>query len=398
MGVYDSLDKYTQTALLQTALNAARNDVDKREGAIMYDALAPLAFLAGKLVEVFKGIAEDADIQTAQGDALDWAASQFGIYRNEAVAAIREAQAVPEEIIFEVGETFKTEAGLGLIWKCTEVLSEGKVVLQCQAPGAEGGADYGELTPTENKDGLQSLVFSGTRNAGTDAETDEAFRIRFWRELQRESYGGNFADYQNWIFTQFAQQPNGATIKGMAFFPAWQGGGTVKIIPYTETEQSALDTPSAEVMETLKAYLDPEPHEGKGEGVAPIGHAVTIEAPTFEAWNIQAVVRTRAGEEITEEAAAAAAAEVKAAIEAEMLESVTLAGSAYPTTAAYTFEFTRAMFINAIMGDNISPRFLDVESVEVNGDPFTAAEYVQTATSHIMPKFESLTLTRSGTA
>ncbi|MBO5753058.1 MAG: hypothetical protein J6S69_05100 [Proteobacteria bacterium] len=83
MGVYDRLDKYTQTALLQTALNVARDDVDKREGSILYDALAPLAFLAGKLIEVFKGIAEDSDIQTAQGDALDWTASHFGIYRTE---------------------------------------------------------------------------------------------------------------------------------------------------------------------------------------------------------------------------------------------------------------------------------------------------------------------------
>lgn len=394
MGVYDSLDKYTQTALLQTALNAARNDVDKREGAIMYDALAPLAFLAGKLVEVFKGIAEDADIQTAQGEALDWAASQFGIYRNEAVAAIREAQAVPEEIVFEVGETFKTDAGLGLIWKCTEVLSEGKVVLQCQAPGAEGGADYGELTPTENKDGLQSLVFSGTRNAGTDAETDEAFRIRFWRELQRESYGGNFADYQNWIFTQFAQQPNGATIKGMAFFPTWNGGGTIKIIPYIETEQDALDTPTAETLEALKVYLDPEP-EGAGAGVVPVGHSITIEAPTFDALYIEADVKTWPNQtEIKEEDQEAAETEVKALIEARMLASVTQQGDNFPTGEDYTFILTRSMMINAIMGDNINPRFAEVTEITVNGTEFTTLTASQTATTHIMPRFAMLTLTR----
>lgn len=399
MGVYDSLDKYTQTALLQTALNAARNDVDKREGSIMYDALAPLAFLAGKLVEVFKGVAENADIQTAQGDALDWAASQFGIYRNDAVTAVREAQATPAEITFNVGDTFTTNAGLGLKWKCSEVLEAGKIVLQCETPGADGGADYGELTPEENKDGLQSLVFGSTRNAGKDAETDQAFRIRFWRELQRESYGGNFADYQKWLFTEFSEQPNGAEIKGAAIFPAWNGGGTVKIIPYISTEQSVIDTPTPETLDALKEYLDPEPLEGKGAGVAPIGHKVTIEAPTFEQWSIEAVVRTRAGvTEISEEDAAAAAAEVKAAIEAEMLESVTKAESQFPTEAAYTFEFTRGMFVNAIMGDNLNPRFLDVETVKVNGEIFTGAIYTQTAAEHTMPKFEVLTLRRSETA
>ena len=271
--------------------------------------------------------------------------------------------------------------------------------MQCETPGADGGADYGELTPEENKDGLQSLVFVSTRNAGKDAETDQAFRVRFWRELQRESYGGNFADYQKWLFTEFSEQPNGAEIKGAAIFPAWDGGGTVKIVPYISTEQSVIDAPTPETLEALKEYLDPEPLEGKGAGVAPIGHKVTIEAPTFEQWSIEAVVRTRAGvTEISEEDAAAAAEEVKAAMEAEMLESVTQAGSAYPTQAAYTFEFTRAMFINAIMGDNLNPRFLDVETVKVNGEIFTGAIYTQTAAEHTMPKFESLTLRRSETA
>ena len=80
-----------------------------------------------------------------------------------------------------------------------------------------------------------------------------------------------------------------------------------------------------------------------------------------------------------------------------MLESVTKAESPYPTTAAYTFEFTRGMFVNAIMGDNISPRFADVVSVSVNGEEFTGAEFIQTADEHIMPKFESLTITRATT-
>lgn len=396
MGFYDSLDKYTQTALLHTALNAARDDVDKREGSILYDALAPLAFLAGKLIEVFKGIAENADIQTAQGDALDWVASQFGIYRTEAKKAIREAQATPNDVSFAVGDTFKTDEGLRLIWECTEVLNDGKIVIQCQTAGAAGGADYGKLTPNQSNDGLQSLVFSSTRNTGADAETDAEFRIRFWREIQRESYGGNFADYQKWIFTLFAQEPNGAALKGAAIFPAWDGGGTIKIVPYIESEDGGLDAPTAETLAALKNYLDPEPLDGKGAGVAPIGHAVTIEAPTFEDWTIEAVVRTRAGvTEITDEEREAAAAEVKAAIEAEMLESVTKAESPFPTTAAYTWEFTRGMFVNAIMGDNISPRFADVVSVRVNGEDFTGATYEQTAEGHIMPRFESLTITRA---
>jgi uncharacterized phage protein gp47/JayE len=396
MGVYDGLDRYTQTALLQTALNAARDDVDKREGAIMYDALAPLAFLAAKLIEVMKGVAEGADIQTAQGDELDWAASQFGVYRIEATAAVREAQADPQDAEIAVGTAFKTEAGLGLEWECTEILDNGKIVVQCRTPGRDGGADYGQLAPIEGIDGLRSLTFTDTRSPGTDAETDADLRIRFWRELQRESYGGNFADYKKWVFTKFLEEANGAAIRGMGFFPAWQGGGTVKIVPYVQTDAHALDTPTPETLDALKDFLDPEPVTGMGAGLAPVGHSVTIEAPEFLDWAIVATVRTRAGvEEISDEDRLAAEADIKAAMDAEMLASVTKTGDSFPTVAAYTFEFTRAMMINAIMGDAINQRFLDVTTVTVNGVLFYNASYPQTATAHVIPRFGSLSLRRA---
>lgn len=395
MGVYDSLDKYTQAVLLQTALNEARDDVDKREGSILYDAVAPLAFLVAKVLEVFKGIAENADIQTAQGESLDWAASQYGVYRLEATAAIREAQATPETAEIEVGDTFRTDGGLGLVWECTEVLDGGKIVLRCQTAGADGGADYGQLTPQGNSAGLQSLTFTETRSAGRDAETDAAFRLRFWKELQRESYGGNFADYQKWLFVLFAQEPNGAALKGVSLFAAWNGGGTVKIIPYIETAEHALDAPTPETLAALKAWIDPAPTDAMGYGMAPIGHAVTIEAPTFEEWDITADVQTRAGQTtIREEDRAEAEADVKAAIDGEMLASVTQADSSYPTAEQYTFECTAAMLINAIMGDTRNPRFLDASNIRVNGEPFTYASRPQTARAHIMPRFHSLTLTR----
>lgn len=395
MGVYDGLDRYTQGVLLQTALNEARDDVDKREGSIMYDAVAPLAFLVAKVLEVFRGIAENADIQTAQGEHLDWAASQYGVYRIEAAAAVREAQATPETVQIAVGDRFRTDGGLGLVWECSEVLEGGKIVLQSRTAGADGGADYGQLTPEGNVEGLQSLVFTETRSAGRDAETDAAFRIRFWKELQRESYGGNFADYQKWLFTLFAQEPNGAALRGVSFFAAWDGGGTVKVVPYIGTADGALEAPTPETMDALKEWLDPAEHEGEGAGMAPIGHAVTVEAPTFEEWDIAADVQTRAGqEEISEEDREGAEADVRAAIEAEMLASVTQADSGYPTAAQYTFECTAAMLINAIMGDARNPRFLDATNIRVNGEPFAYASRRQTAHEHVMPRFHSLTLTR----
>lgn len=395
MGLYDELDKFTGTALLQTALNAARDDVDKREGSIIYDALAPLAFLAAKLFGVLKSIAQNSDIQTAAGDFLDWTASQFGIYRNAATNALREAQALPVGVDIETGALFQTKDGLNLTWRVTDKLENGVIVLQCETAGAAGGADYGALTPTENVTGLQSVNFTNTRSAGADAESNQNFRIRFWRELQRQSYGGNFADYQAWIFSEFATQPNGALIKAASIFPAWRGGGTIKIVPFVDGDGEALAAPSTGTLEALKAYLDPEPDDGKGAGVAPVGHQVTIEAPEFLDWEITAKVTPKTGEtEITEAQQDAAAADLKAAIEAEQLNSLTQSASPFPTAAAYTFEFTRAMVINAIMGDTLNPRFNDADEIMVNGEAFAAAIYQQTGENHVLPRFKSLVLSK----
>lgn len=395
MGIYDDLEKYTASALLQTALNAARSDVDKREGSILFDTLSPLCFLASKLISVMKNVAENSDIQTANGDFLDWAASQFGIYRTEATASIREAKATPN-VSIPVSSRFSTQGGLNLTWICTEVLKDGHVVLKCETPGAIGGADYGFLTPEENIEGLKVLEFSETRNPGADAERDQSFRIRFWRELQRESFGGNFADYQRWIFSKFATAQNGATLKAISFFPAWNGGGTIKIIPFVEDATGALTMPSSSIMEALKEYLDPEPEDGKGAGIAPIGHRVTIESPNFLDWDISAKVMLKAGEnEISEEARAAAENELRAAISATQINSLTTADSNFPTPSQYSFDFTRSMVINAIMGDAINPRFRDVIELKINGIDFSAVFYVQTAEEHILPRFKSLALAAS---
>lgn len=82
----------------------------------------------------------------------------------------------------------------------------------------------------------------------------------------------------------------------MSIFPAWDGGGTIKIDPYIEAEGEALAMPNAATIEALKDFLDPEPAEGKGAGVAPIGHSVTVEEPVFDVWTIAAQVRLKPGQ------------------------------------------------------------------------------------------------------
>lgn len=397
MGLYDSLSKYTSTALLRTALDAARNDVDKREGAILYDAIAPLCFVVAQLMQQLKGILHNTEIQTAQGEYLDRVASQYAITRLPATASIRLAQADPIDYTIAVGTVFKTTSGLGLLWEVTADNGGGIYTLTCQTAGEDGGRDYGTVVPANPLDGLNGLEFSETLNEGLDVESDDDFRLRIWQVIQRKSYGGNFADYQTWVFTEFASSPNGAAITGMSFFPAWNGGGTVKIVPFVadSTSGEQYTAPNAIVLGALKEYLDPEPNDGLGAGVAPVGHAVTVEAPTLEAWHITAEVVMRSGQTLTEALIEAVTADVRELIDSARRDALTHADSDFPTAGAYTFILTDSLVNRAIQG--ITSRFADVNDIRVNGELLSEhpVSWVQTATNHRMARLASLTLTEA---
>ena len=396
MGVYDFLDKYTSSALLQTALKAARNDVDKREGSIIYDALAPLAFVAANLFAELKGVACNTDFQTATGDFLDLAAAQYPVYRSQAVAAVRTAQAVPADAPITLGATFETKDGLNLTWTCTGAPDvDGVLTLTCDTPGAAGGSDYGELTPVEAVEGLEILNFKDTQTAGKDAESDEDFRVRIWREIQRETYGGNFADYIRWCFDKFEEAPNGGALTGISFFPAWNGGGTIKIVPYIadlETGENFI-APAQELLDALKAYLDPDQLDGRGAGVAPVGHSVTVEAPTIEDWTITATVTLRARQtSISDATRKAAEDELRETLDTARGAALTKATSDFPPLDGLKFNVSTSLIANAIQGEAINPRFADVTNIMVDGATFGGVNWSQLASEHKLARMAALIL------
>ena len=396
MGLYDALSKYTSTALLRTALDSARNDVDKREGAILYDALAPLSFVVAQLVQQLKAVLQNTEIQTAQGAFLDRVASQYAITRRAATASVRLAQADPSDFVIALGTMFKTVGGLGLLWQVTADNGGGVYTLTCQTAGADGGRDYGTLSPVTPLDGLNGLGFTDTLNEGLDVESDDDFRLRIWQVIQRKSYGGNFADYMTWVFTDFATSANGAAITGISFFPAWDAGGTVKIVPFVaDSSGEQFTAPAQLVLNNLKDYLDPEPNDGLGAGVAPVGHAVTVEPPQIEDWNITATVTMRAGQTMTDDLAAEVESDVRELLDGARGDALTLPDGDFPTTAHYVFSITDSLVNRAIQG--VTSRFVDVDDIRVNGVLLSThpVSWPQTATSHRMARLASLTLTEA---
>ena len=387
MGLYDYLATYTAPSILQSALNQITANVDKREGAVIYDTLAPLAVIAARIIGIMQTALENTDLQTASGSWLDLIASQppACIYRNTAQAAQKSAQAKPIAVDIALGARFTTQNGMGNAWIITEKLSAGRYVLTCETAGAEPGGDYGELTPDDSIDGLESLSFEDVApvNRGKDEEDDEEFRLRIWQNLKRNRYGGNFNDYMSWIFSDFANNANGGTLDGVQFFPAsrYIGGGHIRIYPTAPDKDGNKYMPaSAELCDRLKMFLDPPAGNlnGVGAGVAPVGHCVDVVQPDTDGWNLDISVILRTGRsEITDADREAATKNLYAYFEEIRGELVSELGESFPNAGDSGTGYETTVYIDRIKSAATGGGaiFQSAQAVLRNGEGATDTTY-----------------------
>ena len=82
-------EEMTYENILQQMLSRVTSDVDKREGSVIYDALAPAAYF---LADQYFQLEHFLDLvlpDTAVGEYLDRVVSGYGVTRKAASAAIR---------------------------------------------------------------------------------------------------------------------------------------------------------------------------------------------------------------------------------------------------------------------------------------------------------------------
>lgn len=393
--IYDYLDKWTATAITQNVLKTVRSDVDKREGSVIYDAVAPLSFMIAAVLQMLKTVLANTDLQTATGDWLDMLGADKGVYRKQATVSRRIAAVSPLGILLNIGARFETKAGLGLFWTVTGTTeNEGEYIVECETAGSAGGSDYGELSPVVPVDGLSSFAFVSTMIYGADEESDLDFRLRIWQSLTSDAYGGNYADYKNWVFNAFAESANGSEIDGMMIYPAFDGGGTVKIFPTAAEYDSSGNAmhylpASAAACDALKAYLDPIDASGLGAGVVPVGHRVTVEALGESVLYLTVNVELKSGQTVTDDLRRAVYEDLQTYIESVRRASLTLSGDSFPREG-YAVSITLDGLVNAIqgLGAGLVMRFEQVVSIYINGIEITSTnklEWTQSADDSSLP-------------
>lgn len=256
---------------------------DKRQGSVIYDALAPAAAeLAQNYIqlEIWK---EQTYLLTAIGINLDNRGGDFSVTRFPATYARRIARMYDQNdqlTNISLGSRFATpsETG-GIAYVTVNRLDLGLFVLECEVAGTIGNEYFGDILPLFILNNLGRAEIIDTQIPARDIESDDDYRERILARMNQAAFGGNIADYK-----RFTKEIDG--VGNVKVFPVWNGGGTVLL----SAIDASYDPISQQFMDIIKQEIDPTEDTGLGVGIAPIGHTVTITTPEKLAINVSATV------------------------------------------------------------------------------------------------------------
>lgn len=251
----------TYEAILEDMLSRVSDDLDKREGSIVYDALAPAAFHLAQIYFGLDFLVDLASGDTAVGEYLDRIVADYGLTRKAATYAKR-------KIITSGPVDVGTRWGINdTVYSVTELITPNNYQVTCEQLGSIGNHYSGTLHNIDNVSGI-SAVLSDILIPGIDEENDETLRERFKQYLANPAQNSNLAQYKQW-----AMEFSG--IGRAKIFPLWAGGNTIKIA-ITNSDYQPADTV---LVNAFQNYIDPGA-TGLGNGTAPIGSKVTVVSGT----------------------------------------------------------------------------------------------------------------------
>lgn len=313
----DNLEQYTYKYLMSQALSFVDDSLDKREGSIIYDALAPACYvLAGYYMQLYQ-VVKNSFAVTATGEWLDQRVKESGITRREATAAVKRADFTDDAgqaAVVRIGTRWSTVSSTNPItYRVTAQYEQngapvvGAYELTCETLGTIGQEYTGPIIPVDFVKGVAAATMSTTLIPGRDAETDDELRERYFDQMSAKAFGGNISDYRN-------KTREIIGVGDLQIYPVWNGGGTVKL----SIVDTAFRAASNEFVQEVQKLIDPvnaSGVQGDGLGIAPIDHKVTVVAPEEVPVNITASIVLQVPYEVGQVQPA-----VEQAIEAYMVE------------------------------------------------------------------------------
>lgn len=308
--------------IMERCLKSGRvsTDVDKREGSVVFNGVAPAADEIALIYTLLDSVYENGFADTAEREYLIERCKERGIVPYPATYAVLKADFNME---IPLGNRFNLDdlnyvviEFIGTTTNPSESEEEPdeqiwSYQLQCETAGIEGNAHFGELSAIDFVDTNMVGSITELLIPAEDEEDTEDLRARYMDSFNETPFGGNKADYKQKV-------KEIAGVGGVKVTPVWNNdmdpaafiptsavkawyteiiptlsdeikkwliviyeaaankwlttGGTVKITIINSDYNKASDI----LINTVQNIIDPEESAGNGAGVAPIGHIVTV--------------------------------------------------------------------------------------------------------------------------
>ena len=268
---------------LNLMLDNVPDDIDQREGSVIYDALAPAAMVMAQQSLARANIIKQTYIKTAQGQFLDYRAAEHGTTRyaatqTEVKAKFLDSDGNPINNV-QIGDQFASIGETPIFYTVQKINDDLTGELTADDPGTVANSYIGQVLPVTSNDSLSWAEITEIVAPARDEETDDHLRDRLLRADDWIAYGGNITDY-------LAMLSKINEVGAGQVYPVWNGAGTVKLVIVDNNLMPA----SADLVKKVKNIIDPTDNESQGYGLAPIDHQVTVVAPTPLTVNIAATV------------------------------------------------------------------------------------------------------------
>lgn len=299
----------TYNEILERMLARVSDKFDKREGAVIFDTHSPTAIELELLYVELNTILAEAYGDSASREYLVKRCKERGITPYEATYAVLKGEFTPTNIDV-TGQRFNIGSTNFVV---LEKIADGEYQVQCETAGIVGNQQLGTMIPIEYIEGLETAELTEILIPGEDEEDTEDLRTRYFDSFNENAFGGNVQDYlektnaipgvgstkvtsvwngdvrpaemipsesvKSWyesIKTTLSGEPaewldaifKAATDKKLTT------GGTVLLTILNSDFNIASDT----LIKTVQQTIDPDEYAGEGQGVAPIGHIVSVKS------------------------------------------------------------------------------------------------------------------------
>lgn len=278
-------ENMTYEYLLDRALSYVSKDFDKRQGSVIYDALAPFCAELAQVYIALDIFLNETFADTASRKYLIKRAAEKGLSPDKATYAV---------VIADMTGNFTLEKGIR--FNCDDLNyyytgireTTGEYCLRCETAGTAGNLTYGTLIPIDNVKGLESAEICGIAVSARDEETTEDFRKRYFDSFENQAFGGNRKDYIEKMKALNKDEKiyNNGGIGGVKLYRTPRGGGTVDVF-FTN---SSNEKPSDVLVGLVQTAVDPTVNKSDGMGFAPIGHSVAVNAVSQSVINFDLII------------------------------------------------------------------------------------------------------------